>query len=205
MGERQGPADFTKALRSRADAFGRVIGGEFSVLMSVPPIYLGGSVDVAVFDRGRRGTLYVTHGFTGGWGSGQLQNTLGEYELVIATREARVSRGHGTVVDRQPPSAHFLLQSVGAVSLQRRLDIGDTIGPLDKSWHPLESILLVEYPRSQDAMVVCGARCGLVLCIGITEQEREYCHSNGAAKLIDRLRDAGVYPYTAAGRDSVIS
>ena len=64
----------------------------------------------------------------------------------------------------------------------------------------ITALLFVTYCRFK----VNDADAGVLLCIGITKSELEFCMQHGSSKLIDRLKDANVYPYTVTHRDSVI-
>ena len=47
-------------------------------------------------------------------------------------------------------------------------------------------------------------RCGLLLCIGITESELAFKTRHGSAALLAKLKDTHVFPYTKPNRDSIV-
>jgi hypothetical protein len=48
-----------------------------------------------------------------------------------------------------------------------------------------------------------GESCGVLLCVGITADELQMAFEVGSTALLERLRGAGVFPFTDLTRDTV--
>ena len=56
---------------------------------------------------------------------------------------------------------------------------------------------------TENAFAVGDESASLLLCIGITQAELQMRHKEGAGKMIERLRNANVFPFTDLERVSI--
>jgi hypothetical protein len=147
------------------------------------PLAIGGTCDVLRFRHCVPGVAYVTADLTG---IGQPANRLGTYELMICTREE--SDWAASVISQLGP---YTLESV--INPGETRDIGSAIS----------AFLFTEPDVARNRFMVGVETASLLLCIGITSEELAVCHSEGADEIIQRLRNAGAFPFTDLHRGSV--
>jgi len=82
------------------------------------------------------------------------------------------------------------------------LNPGDTmdIGSAVPKKSTVAGLLFCDYARFK----IQGKDAGLLLCLGITADELDACHSGKKPKVLAALKKAGVYPYTDLFRQSVV-
>lgn len=198
-------SDYVNVLKSRAAALVKVFGPIAGVLGSPIPIYLGGDVDIAYFKGASPGTIVLcSHGMSG-WESGQIEGERGQYELVMVIKEGgplAPARVNGPVMSRG--WAATLVNGVAKYSTEALLKPGETTGPLPAAFGGLESILFWELTSDRRPFVLSGVSHGLLLCIGITIEEREHASTHGASSLVSLLRKHSVFPMTDPDRKSVV-
>src|SRR5262249_40631048 len=143
------------------------------------PIYLGGGADVLIFKSHIDGIVYVTAGLIGD--GGQQQTEIGEYELMMCARDE---------TDWMPP----LLSRLAPYTFEAALNPGDTldIAPALPAGSTIAALLCTAYRQFK----VGDIAAGVLLCIGITAKELEFCRTNGHSEVLARLKANGVYPYT---------
>jgi hypothetical protein len=148
---------------------------------------LGGAADVIYFRQHLPGIVAVTSELIGC--DDQVPNQLGNYELMICQRDD-VQWGAG------------IISQLANYTLQAELKPGDTmdIGPATPEGSTIAAFLFNEYARFE----VRGRRAGLLLCVGITEDELEACRKRRHADVEAALKSTGVYPFTDLFRKSVL-
>jgi hypothetical protein len=178
--------------RERKSAIEGLLGpADDSVLTSTVPIYLGGFADVMAFSDFIPGKTYVTGGLVG-LGS-QRPNQLGDYELMICTREP--SKWAGNLISRLARYTHDAELNPGeTMSIESALPKGSSVSALVFTQPDLE---FGEY-------FVNGDSAHLLLCIGITPAELKLSRSKGADDLLSLLKENEVSPYTDLKRKSTV-
>lgn len=158
------------------------------VFHAVVPLYLGGSADVLRFHPPGMGVTYVTSDLIGE--DGQLQNELGNYELMICLRSD----------DNWAPN---LISQLARYTLEAQLNPWETmdIGPALPKGSRLTALAFIPHATFQ----VRGRDCGLLLCLGITSDELDAYHEHGSAFVLDHLKVKGVFPFSDLVRGSVLS
>ena len=172
---------------ARLAALEKLLGkSEENILTSMMPVYLGGAADVVTFADHVEGFAYVTAGLVGS--DGQKATDLGEYELMICSREA----------NSWMPS---LVSRLSSYTMQTALKAGDTmnIGPAMPADSTIAALLFVPYAEIQ----VLERDAGVLLCIGITQAELNHCRVNGPTQMLEKLKSDGIFPFTDPQRDSV--
>jgi hypothetical protein len=156
------------------------------------PFYLGGSADVLRFPHYVPGMTYATCELTGE-DVGQISNSLGHYELMICVRED---------LDR----AAQLVSQLSRYTCEAKLEPGETMDLSDYFGDStIRALLFAQPDLGSCGFELAGERCGLLLCLGITQDELEFRHSEGVEKLLELLKKHGVFPYTEPSRPSVLS
>jgi hypothetical protein len=148
---------------------------------------VGGAADVIHFRHHVCGRISVTSELIGC--QDQIPNALGNYELMICHRDE----------EEWGPN---LICRLAHYTLEAELNPGDTmdIGPATPEGSTIAALLFLEYARFK----VRGEKAGLLLCIGITEDELEACRDGQRAEVEQALNKSGVYPYTDLYRKSVL-
>ena len=172
---------------ARLAALESVLGpSDDSVLHSPVPFELGGPADVLIFREHVEGVVYVTAGVIGD--EDALPGDGGQYELMICLRDGE---------DWAPQ----LLSQLAMYTREAVLNSGDTmdIGPALPQPTQLSAFLYHSYA----AITVNEQPATVLLCVGITKDELAFASKKGSAALIERLKEAGIYPFTDLGRKSV--
>lgn len=150
----------------------------------------GGSADVVPFPYFVPGMTYVTCELTGA-DVEQLPSSLGQYELMICTR------------DELPAAADFIARLAcytcdAVIEAGETMDIGEFFQ--DKS---LRAMLFANPIEPNATFRVLDQDCGLLLCVGITEEELAFAKAHGRDKLLALLKEHNVFPYTQPDRPSI--
>jgi hypothetical protein len=199
-------------LKGKAAALERVLGPMHPVVGHAPiPYHLGGSVDVYAFTHLLPGTVLATMELIQPDGSGPLPNPYGAYELVACTR-LKPNTGEpliqpsllpGQVPDSRAPFHQFQRRFCQIFTLLGRYSRAETFSPGQTSVLVVSGrtvYLLFDRFDREIPFVVAGKPHHLLLCVEIFASECDYAILNGANKLLDRLKDAGVYPYSDMDR-----
>lgn len=158
------------------------------VFHSPLPFHLGGAADVVPFRRHLDGVTYVTADLIGDTRS--KPNQLGQYELMICLRE------HS---DWGPE----LISNLATYTLEAVLEPTETMDVAPSLPQPTQitSLLFVAYSELEFE----AKPCGVLLCLGITEDELRYRHECGYDQVVEALKSAGVFPFTDLCRQSVLA
>jgi hypothetical protein len=163
-----------------------------NVLHAVMPVWMeGGQSSIHTFEKHVPGVAYVTCDLVG-W-AGQKRNKQWEnYELMICTRDD----------EKEAPN---LISRLGAYTLETALNPGETmdIGPAVPQGSAISAFFFTK-PEVRLPFKVQGIKSGIILCVGITASELKYRHKAGPEKLVEKLKNAAVFPFTDWKRQSVI-
>jgi hypothetical protein len=183
--------EWEKVWNARIGALTPILGepGEM-VFHATVPFNLGGFADVVPFPEFVPGATYVTAELTGEE-VGQLQSSLGNYELMIC-------------VQQDSPRAADLISQLARYTCDAELEAGQTMDVGTFFGDSTIRALLFAHPR-EDAVQFefLGEQYGLLLCLGITAEELTFGRTHGAEKLLVLLKQHGVFPYTTPNRASV--
>lgn len=151
-------------------------------------VELGGAADIIYYRQHVPGMVAVTSELIGR--DDQVPNEFGNYELMVCQRDD---------VDWGAE----LISRLAYYTLEAELNPGDTmdIGSATPDGSSIVALLFFDYARFE----VRGRHAGLLLCIGITQDELDACQSGRRAEVEQALRAAGVYPLTDLFRESVLS
>jgi len=151
------------------------------------PFFMGGTVDVFSFHH-LGGIAYATSELIGC--GAQVENSLGCYELVICQRSEE-QWGPG------------LISQLARYTLEAQIEPGDTMDI--QGAVPEGSTICALQFTGYGSFEVKDMKCGLLLCIGITEDELELSRSQGSPVLLGVLKERGVFPFTDLHRMSILN
>jgi Suppressor of fused protein (SUFU) len=176
---------------ARSSALEAILGKpDGMVYHAVIPFSLGGEADVVAFPSYRNGIAFVTAELTGE-DVGQIQNELGNYELMICAKEKN-------------NWAPRFISKLSRYTCEAELKVGDTMDtPLFKD-SKIEAMLFCSPDEPADHFEFMDTTFGLLLCIGITKEELNFARACGSSVLLQTLKDARVFPFTDLRRDSTV-
>jgi len=147
----------------------------------------GGLADVISFSGYLDGIVYATSELIGR--DAQIPNDLVNYELMICFRKR----------DEWGPN---LLSRLAYYTRDARLNPRETmeLGSFSPEGSTLAGFLFYKFATFR----VRDRNAGLLPCLGITQAEMEACMGGKTDHVIQRLKEAGIYPYTDFERPSVI-
>ena len=147
---------------------------------------LGGGADVVYFRAQPSGVIAVTSELIGR--DDQAPNELGNYELMICQR----------------PDAEWgadIISRLAYYTLESELNPGETmgLGQATPEGSSIVAFLFFDYARFE----VRGRQTGLLLCVGITQEELDACQ-NGRRREVEIALRVDVYPFTDLFRASAL-
>ncbi|MBX2873949.1 MAG: suppressor of fused domain protein [Saprospiraceae bacterium] len=171
---------------------------------AIIPFVLGGAVDVYCFPKAKGGTALSTMELIHPDGSGPVPNELGTYELVAFTRhkpKAKQAEDSAfTVMERKISS---LLSIIAQHSFLSSLEPGETaeVPNEDGNSHYL---VFDKYQARRRPFRIGNHDHGLLLIMEVHKSELKYARKYGTHKLIEKLKQAKVYPCSDLDREPVI-
>ena len=159
------------------------------VLHSPVPFQLGwdagGRADVYLYKNHIDGVVYVTGDLIG---QKQKNSDAGNFELMIA-HKAETEWGSG------------LISSLSYYTLDSSINSGETmsIGNYALPENTVKAIIFDKYATFRIGL----KKYGLMLIMGITEDELEWKKQNSGTKLIEKLKEKNIYPFTDLKRRSI--
>jgi len=191
----------------KAAALERVLGPMADTVLHAPiPFEIGGSMDMYVFPNGIAGTGFATMELIQPDGTGPQPNRIGTYELVAFTKLVWNQGWTGAAED---PFNEFLYRtsrifdSTGRYSYQAVLNPGETCDvPLDDA-DASACLILDDYAPDGRSFEIDGRKHCLLLCMEVFRSEMEYAWKHGTKVVLQKLQDAGHYPYGDLDREPV--
>lgn len=174
---------------------------------AIIPFAVGGSVDMYYFPNHIKGTGFATMEVLEPDGTGPMPNDFGTYELVAFTKydyETTENDEIKTKFDLIERRICTIFTAIGSYSREAVLNPFDTCEiPNDDN----ENICLVFdlYEPDGKEFFIGERKHHLLLCLQVFRDEMDYARENGSKKLIQKLKDAGYYPYSDPDRESVIN
>ena len=160
------------------------------VLHSAVPFKYGyemdGRADVYQYRNHINGVVYVTGDLIG---QKQKASDAGKYELMICHRTDQ----------KWGPN---LISALSYYTLDSSINSGETmdIGGFASSENTVKAIIFDKYAGFNIGL----KKFGLMLVLGITEDELEWKRRYGGSKLIEELKAKNIYPFTDLMRKSIL-
>jgi len=181
-----------------------LLGEEHDVVMhSMIPYGVGGGLDLYYFPNGVEGTAIATKELCEIPGEGSSNTVFENYELVMFTKQAISlddAQNEKTPFGKAHGSINAILNCMAPYSAEATLNPHETC----------------EFPEE---MEVVGGRClifdgygssgdheefGLLALIEVHRSEMDFARQHGGERLIEKLMQAGHYPYSDLDRSAVV-
>jgi hypothetical protein len=168
----------------------KILGKSENIVLHAPVPFqlgwnLGGRADVYLYKNHIDGIVYVTSDLIG---QEQKRSDAGNYEFMIAHKE---DNGWGP----------DLISNLAYYTLDASINSGETmdIARFALPENTVKAIIFDKYATFR----IGSETYGLMLIIGITEDELEWAKRNGGAELIEKLKEKSIYPITDLKRRSI--
>jgi Suppressor of fused protein (SUFU) len=181
------------------------LGNEHDMVMhALIPYALGGSLDLYYYPNGVPGTAIATKELAEGTNDGPSNDVYRSYELVMFTRhriDLDKANDEKTAFGRAHRNINAILNVIARYSEQATLNPNETCEfPADFEGIGGKCLVLDGYACHSDEI---AEAFGLLAIIEVFRSEMEYARKHGGAKLIERLKAKGHYPYSDMERKPV--
>lgn len=183
------------------------LGEEYGMVMhAIIPFFMGGGLDLYYFPNGIDGTAIATKELSEAPGNGSSNDLFENYELVMFTRH-QISmddaKDEGTPFGRAHSSINSILNCMARYSADATLNPGQTCEfPADFESIAGKCLIFDAYDEPAFDREE-RAEFGLLTLIEIHRTEMNFAMEFGGALLIEKLKDAGYYPYSDLDRSAV--
>ncbi len=175
---------------------------EEHVIHAIIPFFVGGGLDLYPFRRHIPGTLYVTQElFTWDKRDRAKPSKHGCFELAAAYRDEESLGGEG-----MPPSvekASNILNPVARYSHMAKLNPGETAEIPGDEGEPNTCFVLDRLDLRGKSLSTGGEPFFIMIVIHVHPSELAFARTEGSAKLLERLKARGFYPYSDLDRQPV--
>lgn len=181
------------------DALGQM--HEF-VIHATIPFFVGGALDLYLFRRHIPGTLYVTQElFTWDKESRPKPSRQGYFELAAAFRPEEDPMPQA--IPKSAGKAGNILNPVSRFASMAVLNPGETAEIPSGDGEPNTCIVFDRLDLHGKSLAVLGEPFFILLVIHIHPSELAFARQESSAKLFERLKARGYYPYSDLDRDPV--
>ncbi|MDB5313285.1 MAG: hypothetical protein JWO38_7487 [Gemmataceae bacterium] len=181
------------------------LGKEHDMVMhAIIPYAIGGGLDLYYYPNGLPGTGVATKELSELPNEGPSNNVYRSYELVMFTKhriDLAAAKDGSTEFGRAHMSINAVLNRIAPYSAQATLNPNETCEfPTGMERVGGKCLIFDGYAcHSDDA----AENFGLLAIIEVFRPEMEYARKRGGAKLIERLKSDGHYPYSDLDREPV--
>jgi hypothetical protein len=204
--------------QAKTEALEKILGPMDEVVgHALIPFGAGGHVDMYYFNQYIPGTVCPTMELIGQDGTGPKPGRLGTYELVTCTRLKnthdlkephaerlkRIQENRLTPFEETETRLKEIMTWIGRYSFDAVLQPGQTA---DLPWGDgeLKHLIFNEFDTRGVPFEINGKQYGLLLIMEIFPAELDYARRYGSSPLFDKLKEAGVYPYSDMDREPVV-
>jgi hypothetical protein len=194
--------DYEQKLKGLEDVLGKM---HDLVGHAVIPFALGGAVDMYYFPNHIKGTGFATMELLEPDGSGPLPNRLGTYELVSFTKHA-----YSNSDDAQTPfnlierKVCGIFTTIGYFSKETVLNPNETCEIPYVEGEENTCLVFDLYEPDNKKFIVGDRYHHLLLCLQVFRSEMDFARANGSEELLEKLKEAGYYPYSDLDRQAVV-
>ena len=171
---------------------------------AIIPFSVGGAVDMYYYPNHIMGTGFATMELLEPDGSGPVPNRLGTYELVAFTRHtfdnSNDKNSSFNLIERKICG---IFTTIGFYSKESELNPYDTCEIPNKEGEDNTCILFDLYGSENTKLIIGDREHHLLLCLQIFRSELNFARENGSETLLNKLKEAGYYPYSDLDRDPV--
>lgn len=181
------------------------LGAEHDMVMhAIVPYAVGGALDLYYYPNGLPGTAIATKELSELPDQGSANDLYTCYELVMFTRhrlDLDAARDESTEFGSAHRNINAILNLIARYSAEAKLNPNETCEfPAEMERVGGKCLIFDGYSRHSDGN---GKTFGLLAVIQIFRSEMEYARNHGGAKLIERLKTRGHYPYSDLDREPV--
>lgn len=171
---------------------------------AIIPFAVGGAVDMYYFPNHIKGTGFATMELLEPDGTGPKPNRIGTYELVAFTKltynENEENPNDFNLIERRFCG---IFTTIGNYSFQAVLNPYETIEvPNENSEN--RCLIFDNYTPENKEFKIGEKNHHLLLCLEVFRSEMEFARKNGSEKLINLLKEKGIYPYSDLDRNPVV-
>jgi len=171
---------------------------------AIIPFAIGGAVDMYYFPNHVKGTGFATMELLEPDGSGPRPNRLGTYELVAFTKQNLEHSDDASapfnLIERK---VCHIFTVIGAYSREAVLNPNETCEVPNGEGQENTCVVFDLYKPGNTDFRIGDRAHHLLLCLQVFRSELAYSRTNGSAKLLQRLKEAGHYPYSDLDREPV--
>ncbi|MFN7289510.1 MAG: hypothetical protein ACK5YR_11535 [Pirellula sp.] len=181
-----------------------ILGREHDMVMhAIIPYAIGGGLDLYYFPNGITGTAIATKELCELPGQGSANDVFDTYELVMFTRQTISlddAKDESTPFGRIHKSINAILNCIAPYSAQATLNPHETCEfPTDMATVGGKCLIFDAYGFDGE-----HSEFGLLLIIEIHRSEMDYAREHGGEELLEKLKQAGHYPYSDMDRSAVV-
>lgn len=174
------------------------------VMHAIIPYAIGGGLDLYYYPNGVPGTGVATKELSELPGEGSSNSVFQSYELVMFTKQPLdldAAHDDNSAFGQAHSVINAVLNRIAPYSAQATLNPNETCEfPADMETVGGRCLIFDGYPSYPDDE---PAEFGLLALIEVFPSEMDYARNNGGAKLIERLKAKGHYPYSDMDREPV--
>jgi hypothetical protein len=169
------------------------------------PFQIGGGLDLYPFTQCVPGTVFASMELIGPDGKGPKPNRIGTYEVMACTRHPMPVKGtESKEFEAIKGRIYGIMTTMGFYSQQAVLQPNETAEIPGDNNNPSCCMIFDNFNPHGQAFCIGEKTHGLLLCMEVHRSEMEYARQNGGANLIEKLKTAGVYPYSDMDRPPVV-
>jgi hypothetical protein len=181
----------------------RILGKEHDMVMhALIPYAAGGALDLYYYPNEIEGVGIATKELSVSPAEGSGNDVFGLYELVMFTRHAldmEAANNPETAFGRAHANIRSVLNVIAPYSAQAKLNPRETCEfPQEMEGVGGKCFIFDAY-----GMPAAGGGFGMLLVLEVFRPEMEFAREHGGRELLQRLQDAGHYPYSDLERDPV--
>ena len=171
---------------------------------AIIPFEIGGAVDMYYFRNHIPGTGFATMELLDPDGNGPKRNRIGTYELVAFTKlEYNEDEQNQNAFNQIERRICGVFTTIGNYSSQAILNPGETV-EIPNGTNENNCLIFDNYNPEGKGFKIGDRNHHLLLCLEVFRNEMDFARKNGTGKLIELLKEKGVYPYSDLDRNSVI-
>ena len=171
---------------------------------AIIPFSVGGAVDMYYFPNHIEGTGFATMELLDPDGNGPKPNDLGTYELVAFTKYPyNTNEEEKTSFNLIERRICGIFTAVGNYSFQAVLKPNETC-EIPRKGEGNMYLVFDNYQPDGKVFKIGEREHHLLLCLEVFRSEMEFARTNGSPELLEKLKQAGYYPYSDLNRKVVV-
>ena len=174
-----------------------ILGKEHDMVMhAIIPFAVGGGLDLYYYPHGIEGTAIATKELVDLKGRGPRNKSYRAYELVMFTKhplDLDKAKDESTPFGAAHSKMNSILNNIAGYCTQAKLNANETCEFPQEMENVGGKCLIFDAYSKADTPGPHGM--GLLLILEIFRSEMDFARQNGGGELLQKLKDAGHYPY----------